>query len=446
MEKTKEEYLSKLRELAFQAQSDGHIGISDFITKLISTEHVDIKVYGLILDYFDMLQDSDMEVYMFLLKNNVSASWYEYVEFLGDQRGSIIDYLPILSNCIANSINIEEMHDIEKNSKDIIEFKALVDAKILAKLPSEIKTEQIEKSEQIGIEKEFIEHLKTENEQLNIRLNNAMDELDSYRLEQKNMMETSISNKKAFMDHKIEAEHLKKDLEKVKSTLVMAEKKTEHYKEMICQLNTINDRILAEKLETEKSLVEMQTKLDSAQSDCAQGKTENAILVKQIETMEQQIANMRIASLTTSGIDEKVAVSSIDQTEDFEMISQVNNPDVSSMYLDDENDMNVVEELDYDPNDLIPIQNNKKNVEKHSSFLSRFINRHFEKKFEKKSQVEQDNLIFIKLMENEFSKEMVQTITRALRSNSILSRLELYKLISNKAENEDIINFCNTES
>ncbi|MDD3414215.1 MAG: hypothetical protein PHY47_09460 [Lachnospiraceae bacterium] len=445
MEKTIDEYLSKLKELAFQAHSDGHIEISDFITKLISTEHVEIRVYDLILDYFDMLQDSDMEVYMFLLKNNVSASWYEYVEFLGDQRGRIIDYLPILSNCIANDISIEEMHDIEKNSKDIAEFKTLVDAKILAKLPPKVKIEQIEKSEQIGIEKEFIEHLKTENKQLNDRLNNVMTELDSYRLEQKNMMETSISNKKAYMDHKIEADHLKKELEKTKSTLVMAEKKANHYKEMICQLNTINDRILAEKLETEKSLAEMHTKLDSTQTDCVQGKAENAILVKQIETMEQQIANMRNASLTTPGIDKKVEVSEIDQIDDFEMISQAN-PDVSAMYLDDENDMNVVEEFDYDPKDLIPIQNNKKNIEKHSSFLSRFINRHFEKKFEKKSQAEQDNLIFIKLMENEFTKEMVQIITKALRSNSILSRLELYKLISNKAENEDIINFCNTES
>ena len=105
--------------------------------------------------------------------------------------------------------------------------------------------------------------------------------------------------------------------------------------------------------------------------------------------------------------------------------------------------MTELEDLDYDSKNLIDIKNNKKEIKKHSNIFVDIIARHFEKKFIKKSIAEQENLIFIKMMENDYKQETVRTVKSALKNNKDLSRVDLYKIIISQQNDEDILIFCN---
>ena len=103
--------------------------------------------------------------------------------------------------------------------------------------------------------------------------------------------------------------------------------------------------------------------------------------------------------------------------------------------------MTELEDLDYDSKNLIDIKNNKKEIKKHSNIFVDIIARHFEKKFIKKSIAEQENLIFIKMMENDYKQETVRTVKS--KNNKDLSRVDLYKIIISQQNDEDILIFCN---
>lgn len=437
MEKTIDECLSKLKELADQANADDHIKISSFIQNLLSAENVEPEVYHLILGYFDNLQDDDMSMYRFLLENGADASWYEFVEFMCDQRGPITDYFSILSDCFFNHISIEEMHDIERNSKDLDEFRILAKEKI-----SSVRSDGTMKK--IAVEQEFIEHLKAENALLNERLDSVMREINQCRMEQQNMLEMSMSNKKASMDYKLEAERLKKESLRNKSELTMAEKKSVNAQEMIRQLNALNDRLISEKAEREEMAGKLQSELDSVKEDYLCKEAENEVLKRQIKLLEQQKADVRMSNLGKHNDASEGEADSYEEDPAF-LAQPADRGSLENGYYEETAIDEEIDELDYSPEDLIPIENRKKEVVRHSNFFSQIVSRYFENKFCKKSQAEQDNLIFIKLMENEFSKDMVYLVKKALNENNSMSRLELYKLIINRADDGDIIRFCSAE-
>ena len=67
----------------------------------------------------------------------------------------------------------------------------------------------------------------------------------------------------------------------------------------------------------------------------------------------------------------------------------------------------------------------------------------FMMKFERKSVAEQDNLIFIKLMENEYAQDTVKSVKSAMKADQGVSRTTLYKMIYNHESDNDVVQFCN---
>lgn len=337
----------------------------------------------------------------------------------------------------ANHISIEEMHDIERNSKDLDEFRILAKEKI-----SSVRSDGSMKK--IAVEQEFIEHLKAENALLNERLYSVMREINQCRMEQQNMLEMSMSNKKASMDYKLEAERLKKESLRNKSELTMAEKKSVIAQEMIRRLNALNDRLISEKAEREGMAGKLQSELDSVKEDYLCKEAENEVLKRQIKLLEQQKADVQMSNLGKHNDASEGEADSYEEDPAF-LAQPADRGSLEDGYYEETAIDEEIDELDYSPEDLIPIENRKKEVVRHSNFFSQIVSRYFENKFCKKSQAEQDNLIFIKLMENEFSKDMVYLVKKALNENNSMSRLELYKLIINRADDGDIIRFCSAE-
>lgn len=93
---------------------------------------------------------------------------------------------------------------------------------------------------------------------------------------------------------------------------------------------------------------------------------------------------------------------------------------------------------------IIPIPDNYESFVKRNRLFFKVFANHFAKKFNKKPLQEQENLLFIKMMELRFDKAMVREVKEALRRNGGFPRLDIYKFISKNPSGEELTSFCNS--
>lgn len=443
-ELTLNEYISRLEVLSQKADADGKHKVSEFTLHLLNQDNPDLKVLDAIFKYYDSISDNDTVVYNYLLEHNADVEWFYFAGFLSDQRGNIADYFEILKRCFETGINVKKLYSFEKQSDDMKKFAELVENEI-----NEIANNQPEN--EIIVDEEFtsedtkdtataeyIRHLVHENDILNKRLDTILNELNGIRSEQKDMMEASISDKHILMDYKLDNERLRKEVDKVNLSLEIAKRKYEARSSMIDQLNIINGDLVAENSKLKSDAEELSQKYKTVLQECtAHTDTINDLNI-QIKALQSQLKEK---------ITYKVPENVLEQSE-YDRGFGFNNEETVEPTMDepelesDDSFVNEPEELDYDPEELIEIKDNKKEVKKHSNFLVDFIARHFEKKFINKSIAEQDNLIFIKLMENEYKQETVRAVKSAMKNNQDLSRVDLYKLVTSQKSDDDILVFC----
>lgn len=433
------DYLERLKVLAEQADKDGKKKVQEFILHLVEADNVDVRIFSSIYDYYDSLNDVDIPIFEYLLANKVNVAWYDFIEFLSDQRGNIIDYFDIITRAFQSGLDCETLKEIEKNSSELKDFAALAD-KAISELDTDEKNEPVtlETSTGSNLESEFIAHLKKENEQLNIRLENTLKELNECRDEQKRIMESSIADKHVLLNSKAELERLQKFLNKREAAYAILEKKCHAQKEMITQLSEVNNSVVNvnECMEQEKS--ELELLCEKLKKDCAAQKSENEMQCVQIETLEKEIAALR--NMKQSTLQPKV--------DDFlqqNMQESVDYPEFGDqdLYNDDFDSSDPTDDWDYNLDDVIEIQDEKDTIKKHSGIFANLVEKLFIKKFERKSVAEQDNLIFIKLMENEYTQDTVKSVKSAMKADQGVSRTILYKMIYNHESDDVVVQFCN---
>lgn len=99
------------------------------------------------------------------------------------------------------------------------------------------------------------------------------------------------------------------------------------------------------------------------------------------------------------------------------------------------------EEIDYGYEDMKELTDNSADFKLKSNFFMDFMLKHSEKYFNKRPRQEQENRIFIKMMDMAFSKDKMQLIKSNL--NETVSCFELYRLISRDPSEDDIRDFFN---
>lgn len=440
-ELTLNEYISRLEVLSQKADADGKHKVSEFTLHLLNHDNPDLKVLDAIFKYYDSISDNDTVVYNYFIEHNANVEWFYFAGFLSDQRGNIADYFEIIKKCFEAGIKVEKLYSFEKQSNDMEKFAELVENELANNQPGrEIIVN--EKSPSVDnrdtATAEYIHHLVHENNILNKRLDTVFNELNGIRSEQKDMMEASISDKHVMMDYKVDNERLRKEVDKAKLSLEIAKRKFEARSSMIEQLNIINSDLVAENSKLKSDAEELTQRYKTVLQECTEHTDTINDLNSQIKALQSQLKEK---------ITYKVPENVLEQSE-YDRGFGFNNEETVEPTMDepelesDDSFVNEPEELDYDPEELIEIKDNKKEVKKHSNFLVDFIARHFEKKFINKSIAEQDNLIFIKLMENEYKQETVRAVKSAMKNNQDLSRVDLYKLVTSQKSDDDILVFC----
>ena len=99
------------------------------------------------------------------------------------------------------------------------------------------------------------------------------------------------------------------------------------------------------------------------------------------------------------------------------------------------------EVIDYDPKDVISMVPNEGVILEQRSFFGRIFDKFRDREFLKKSITEQNNMLFLKLI-NICEKKDFKHISEVLKNpNSNIRRIDLYHLIENGCSSEDCIRF-----
>lgn len=434
-ELTLNEYRSRLQVLAEKANAEGRHKLSEFTLRLLNQENPDLKVLDAIFKYYDSISDSDSVVYNFFLDHKANVEWFYFAGFLSDQRGNVSDYFDILKECFEKKIKVDKLYQFEKQSDNIEKFAELV--------KKEISNTFDENFDREIPQTEYIQHLIEENNMLNNRLDKALNDLDSVRTEQKSMLEKSVSDKQVLINCKSENEQLRKKIRKLNLSVEIAKKKYASQSSMIEQLSGINDILTAENETIQKQTEELSLKYQRL----LQESTMNTDIITDLNIKISELQSQLKESLIPQESMDQVQTdySAIEQQPEYGYDFDVENEITESFPPESEFDPEP-EELDYDPSDLIEIKNNKNEVKKYSNFFMNFIARHFEKKFANKSIAEQDNLIFIKLMENDYEQDTVRAVKSAMKNNQELSRVDLYRLVTGRKSDNEICSFCTAVS
>lgn len=423
-ELTLNEYRSRLEILAQKADADGRHRVSEFTSNLINQKKPDLKVMDAIFKCYDSISDNDITVYNYLLDNNADVEWFHFVGFLSDQRGDITKYFDILKKCFDMKIKVEKLYSFEKQSDNIEKFEELILKEVddIREAEKNAPDMQMDSSmHEKSAQDEYIHHLIRENNTLNKRMDATLDELNNIRSEQKSMIEKSVSDQNELENCRRDNEQLRQEVDRYKLSAEMAKRKYESQADMIDQLSSINDELADENESLKRKAEELSSKY------------QEVLLESSVHTDIINNLNVRLKNLQRQFFVVE------DNAETDEMPVMGNEYDVSEALEDPE-------ELDYNPADLIEIKDNKTEVKKHSNIFMDLIARHFEKKFVHKSIAEQDNLIFIKLMENDYKQETVRAVKSVMKNNQELSRLDLYKLVTNQKSDDDILVFCRNMS
>ena len=437
--KTVDEYKEKLLMLSEQARKDGRGYVSDFLEALVKHSSINADLYDYIYTSADDISKDMVNIYMLLLEKNKTLEWYALVSCVNDEKNNPEQWYPIILNCLDTELQAADIQTLLYESYTAEEFERNIQQKLMKK-----NDELPEKP--VQVQNEFIEHLRAENMQLNQRLDASAEELRIAREEAKTALEESFVNKKHALEYKLELEQLKKSGNASTLAVKMAECRTQQYKAMSEQLEaTANhlrernkqlefqsaeyERHMLELSEHEKELeIQLHDKdmeITTVKSEFERYKAEHDRLAYQEDLPNQM-------SFEMGEFPEGDAL--------YDMSGMVDAPDFfegNEELLSAEDD-----EPDYDENEVIEIKDNKTEVVKHTNLFATILMKHQEKKFKKKSQTEQESLIFIKMMEKSFSKEMVQTVRSAMKNDSAFSRYGLYELISKNASEQELSRFC----
>lgn len=422
--KSMNEYIERLTALSAQAQSDGRTHVSDIIKNIFCHVSQDMELMDFIYKSSDEFTEAMTDVYVFLLKNRFSTDWYKLVSFINEEKQSDTDaYYKTLYVCKPD-MDIMGVREILENSLSPEAFasgiRAILPANSLADAVLSVPDDSARK----------------ENERLKARIDELLAELSESRKETARANQELMSGRKTSMESKLEVERLRKAASADKTALRLLEKKIAKCSAMATDAEAINDMLISanKKLECE---------LSNSSAQILQLNSEMAILQSQLREKSFQLESA-VAELDRmkEGNRQSFVPADTPCKEEFtypEPQTIREEPEESEGFGEEEHDNDDLP--DYDTSAVIPIRNNKEEVVKHTNLLTKIFSKYQDRKFQKKTKAEQENLIFIKTMEMSVSKPKMQMIKTAFNSNAEFSRLELYKMISANASEEELAMF-----
>ena len=459
---------------------DFYVSLSDYEKSNRSADFW-LSLFNCLIEASDRLNDSIAPLFHMFIDNGCDVEAFKSAILLFDENIDLTKCKDLFFEAVIKHVSYDDFDEILKISSDQNEFERLLKEKIRG--ISESDPESVNKvgpdsieHMPMEIEKDFINYLKTENERLTKQVDDLKGNLSDLQDKEKESAEILFALKSELSEKTLQLDNIKADFSKAKLSVALFENKYKKTQEMFEQERIINERLsvevqpsfsssdssLEEKEAEINGLKETISKLDDEnarlESQNESLRTENNRLSKEILSFKEENASLKdeVNGLRNNGLSsQSIPTISLDEgssNDDMSFPFLHNIPGYNSDVLQDipafssgftADLFNDDEPEDYTDADIIAVENNKSSVLKSCNIFSKLLSKHFEKKFVKKPQAEQNNLIFMKLMEGNYSKEVLKTVRKAIEGNNSVSRIDLYKVISAKGDMNEILRLCN---
>ncbi|RKI38247.1 hypothetical protein D7V86_15185 [bacterium D16-51] len=408
-------------------------------------------------DFLNCVNEKNFLFITKLIENKASVLWFWIILSAFDERADEFDnFCEAFSKSFFSGINIDDLYTcyqscmtvdemnqrlllLEKNMKENkdVEFQG---ENVLTNLDCK-KNDKMDALDQQAI----MQQLKQKNKELTDKNNIYMNENCVLRRQIEDLngnlsnlhgnLETAYRKimlyERELWEFKVKVEHIKKIPVKNNAIIKMVEGKNKQLLQKVESLECFNQTLQQRIEELGNRLEVEQQEYRILQERYSDKESENAGLLNEIGELRKiinQIENNQDNDLNDAVIAE---------------ISGLEDMKKSAGNACEEPDE---KEILYNESDLEQISDGMENLMKKSSLFSQLFAKLYEKKFNKKPQMEQENIIFIKMMELKFAQEKVLIIKRMLKNNNQFSRLDLYKLIAKNPSEEELEEFCNAVS
>jgi len=404
--------------------------LKSFINQICDDENFDEQAGKYIIDSFDGLNDQVVPLLRKIYILHKGSEWYRCILFLFDENIDLVDCEELLVKAIISDMKCEEFDEILKDSSNQNEFKSV--------LMHYLESHHGIDNESIFYEKElsqdYIVHLKNENQELNEKNKELQKDLEvcyAHITDLSTEKDKAVSSKEE-LDKEIN--RLKKELNHSGSAYTLLEMKYSKNKEQLERLEK----------KTEQLSLEVRDASGPSPAEINVVKEENSSLKEEVDRLNSVIVELREELFGVKEELEKAKEQLAPPESDYTSPDNIINMNDSTSFNSREFTDSLFEDdrVEYPQEDIVPVKDNTSFIKKTSSFFANLLSRHFEKKFSKKPFEEQKQLIFVKLMENDYSKDISVLVRDTIDNSKTVSILELFRLISNNADENDIRIFC----
>lgn len=219
----------------------------------------------------------------------------------------------------------------------------------------------------------------------------------------------------------------------------MLEEKNRQLNMQNSMLKSVNDSVSREKEDLEEQFKKISEEITARDDYIGDLETRLRALEHDAISLNRQIQekDVEINSLREELISAEAERQSIQMREDRDAA-------ISAFTIEDPVFSDMEEQTDDDAERLIPISGNYEDFKAKSSFFAKIFAAYYAKKFAKKPLQEQENLLFIKMMELKFDKSMVRQVKDVLSRNVEFSRLDMYNFISSGPTGAELTEYCNS--
>lgn len=439
--------LCRLQIISERAQQHNKVYVVDFLNSVFEMKNAvskELLEYLYKSEYLDKVTESCMNSSLLLLREGAVIEWFMLIESAfgllnpEEYANTIFAAYKWKLPCDLVSDAMEETATYDQFAEKIVEMHSEMEEKCADQSGNDPNTE-ICPEEQTGTheqtkrdplyEKQYclISQLQDQN---NVLITENRFIKEKYELTREELFDT----KKDLWECKDKLIEARKEHKRADMSARLAGEQLKQAKNNLQMLSDIYDQLTKQKQDIEakvdslnKEIMERDDHIGKMESDIRDKDANIIELKKRIESQKEQIRQLtdQLSYAATMPL-EKPESKKLDlpATDSLDNSKTEMEPDEES--------------------ELIPIMSHYEEVREKGSLFAKVFAGYYAKKFNKKPLPEQENLLFIKMMQLGFDKPQVQLVKGVLRRNGLFSRLELYNFISQKPSYEELENYCNS--
>lgn len=448
------ELREKLLTMVEASYEDGNHAAGSFIEQFLSQKEFSLEMAEYIYssDILSWMNDTILEDGKKLLNANADIGWFMLLQSASEEGRDLENICRNIMYAYSHGILLENMQEIYSNFSTVEALERDI-LRLLNNSEKNVPNKEKEDEEK-GCSPEaphgeqiILRELKKMQENLSRQIAPVSDGIAA--LASANKLRDKVHMlEKEVVKKRLQLENNERGLKKAELTIRLLKKEKETL-QMHLNRSSNDSRItdLEDELTKSRQLKQsLHEEIQNLHEELQMVREENQSFKKDKEELERIICELKKQNQELS-IRPETVYSQPDRipemAEEFESVEprQEVTASFDSTSDSDINETGLFNELEWKAEDIKDIVPDKNGIINRIMKFAHTHSSYYERQYMKKTILEQENMLFVKMMELHFSKEKVLMVKNVLQTKKSLSRVELYKFLSKNPTEDELIKY-----